>query len=580
MNKKVTHRLKGVNSKLDINENINLRVGLTSDEKDLPLGEINHVVDVGDLFNKERQTTGTYRIIFTLTPLFSNVLYNARGNTGFGPFGNSFIPKNGNGLETFSDPLFLEDPYDNDFVGEIELTYEEAVQRHLKEVDGWFGFYDPDLTKVDDCKFYDLEPTRSRFNLNSNMKTNWSYMITYPDSSDDTHVVVNGGLLIINAEAVIIGNVPMVALGTSVKHGLKNGDTVVLSSMPDVDYEGTFIVKRLGLDNGDNKDNYFVIDVDPDDVPTGILFTNGRMRRSVSGQLSEYYIRKFKSISTSEINQEIYPLAYSKTIFNDSLQQLVFNNDIDISNLTDNLGRPLSELYLTFIKKNNSLIVGDNIFGVVKSGFDLEFIPGNLTEDVSNARRIHDGTTSDPFTSQTPLEINIISNTGVFNGDVVEYNKFEVKEKILSTVLHRFNTLGRESTYNGVADSPRREGYLYKPFHLIKIRDFSSYIEQGDISTDEIPSYAEDLGDGRWLWRDLLDIGTPNNENEVLDYPFTNGNHYIHQNLCFGTLRQDPFGEYDLFYNGIKSESDYSPSDPIGNGITDNFIIKKSGNEC
>lgn len=584
MTKRTKHKLKGVNSKLDINENIRLNVGMTSDEKDLPLGEINHLVDVGEVFNSERQLSPLYRFIFTISPLFSNVLYNYRGNTGFGPFGDSNIPKDGNGLETFTDPLFLEDPYDNDFVGEIELTYEEAVQRHLKELDGWFGFHDPDLTKVDDCKFYDLEPTRRRFDLNSNIQKNWEYLLTYPDSSDDTHTIINGGILIVNAEEALVGNVPMVVLGTTISHGLKNGDTVILSNMPNSEYEGVFVVKRLGLNNGDNKANYFVIGVDPSTVPIGTNFTNGRMRRIINNQPSEYYVRKFKTIDVSTNNKEIYPLAYSKTIFNDTINQLVFNNDIDVSELTDNLGRPISEIYLTFIKMRGGSVNTGNFFSRVKSGFDLELLPGNLTEDVSNSRRIHDAQPNDStyFPSQTPLEDGINSGYQEFCGDVVEYNKFEVKEKILTTVLHRFNTLDRESTYQGASDTARREGYLYNPFHLMRIRHFSSYIEQGDSSTGGIPIYAEDLGDGRWLWRDILDIGTPNNENEVLDYPFTNGHHYMYENINIGTYRQDPFGKYDLFYVGVENTSfpPVNQSDPIGDGITDDYITKNSSNEC
>lgn len=587
MDKRVKHKLKSEVSALDVNTNSFVKVELTNESNVLPLGEINHVLDVGAQFDKERNETSTYRFVFTITPLFSNVLYNVRGNIGYGPFGNSTIPRFGNGLRSFSDPLFLEDPYDNDFVGEIELTYEEALDRHLKEVDGWFGFHDPDLTRVTECKFYDLEPTRERFDLNLNLYDNWGVSITYPNSTDDTHHVVNGGLLIVNAEEVEVGGVPMVALATATRHGLRNGDKVRLSEMPSPEYEGLFTVKRLGLNNGDNKDNFFVVDVNPESVPIANLFTTGRMKRVVNSEESSYYIRKFKKIMLNDNDYEIFPLAYSTTIYKDSVYQMVINQEIDVAGLTDNLGRPLSELYLTFVKKNS-----ENVFGRVSSGFDLEFIPGNLVEDVSNVRRIHDGPADDPdyFTSQSTLEFNLGMNFDEFYGDVVEYNRFELREKVLSEVLHRMNTVDREQRYNNkpntngrieLANGPRREGYLYKPHHLIKIRDFSLYIEQGDVNTEGIPDYAEDLGDGRWLWRDLLDIGTFDGEGERLDYPFTNGNHYIHKHVCLSTIRQDPFGVYDLFYNGVNTDEEFSPSDQIGDGITDKFITRTSGeDEC
>jgi hypothetical protein len=35
-----------------------------------------------------------------------------------------------------------------------------------------------------------------------------------------------------------------------------------------------------------------------------------------------------------------------------------------------------------------------------------------------------------------------------------------------------------------------------------------------------IPDYATDLGDGRFLWRDILDIGFNENGSTIIDYPF------------------------------------------------------------
>jgi hypothetical protein len=577
MNKRYKYVLKTNRSKGDVDVNSYVRVELTDDRRELPVGAINHVLNVGEQFNKERQEATTYRLIFTITPLFSNVLYNMRGRQDLGMFGDSNMSEDNNGLETLNDPIFLENPYDGDFTGEIEFNFKESLDYHLREIDGWFGFFDPDLTKSVLCKYYDLEPSRKRFDLNSNLKKNWEITMSYPNSSDDTHVTVNGGLLITEAEIVTVGSVPMIALGTSVRHGLNNGDKVRLSGMPDINYNGDFTVNKLGLTNGDQKDNYFVINLDPTTVPTGNLFTNGRMKRLVNGVESIYYLRKFKKLVLNENNYEIYPLAFSKNIFKDFNYQLAFNEDIDTYGLTDNLGRPLSEMYLTMHKIGN-----DEMFTEVKSGLDLDFLPGNLSDDVSNIRRIHDGPVGDVnyFTSQTPLENDITSSFSEFYGDVVEYNKLELKEHKLADVLHRVNTNDRESIHDGLAEGPRREGYLYKPHHLVKIKEFSLYIEQGDENTGNLPDYAEDLGDGRFIWRDLLDVGVYDGEGDFLDYPFTNGNHYIHTHLCFGTNRQDPFGVYDLYYSGIASEDNFSPKDPIGDGISDKFITKNNDDAC
>jgi hypothetical protein len=119
----------------------------------------------------------------------------------------------------------------------------------------------------------------------------------------------------------------------------------------------------------------------------------------------------------------------------------------------------------------------------------------------------------------------------------------------------------------------RYEGNFYKPHYKIEIREFSNYIEQGDSSTIGIPDYAEDLGDGRFIWRDLLDIGFSDTRDKPLDYPFLNGTHYIHQNYCVALRRQDPFAKYGLFYSTF-------PRDQIGDVMTDKFVVNNKENAC
>jgi hypothetical protein len=569
---RITHKLKEFKSKSDVNQDFYTKVEFSGEQMLLPPGEINHIVDVGEQFNKERRESTIYRLKGTVTPLFSNVLMNLDTvSAPTGDFGTSNINTTGNGLDVFDNTLFKRDPLNNDFVGTPTLTFEEAYNSHLSENDGWFGFFEPDITKIGICTYYDIEPTRERFDLSSYKQKNWEITITYPSRKDDTHMIVQNGLLVIGSVSVEVGGVPMVAIATSTYHGLSNGDRVVLSNMPNTAYNGEFTVVRRGLDNGDLKDNYFVISLDPTTVTIGDF--TGRMKRMVNGQESEYYLRVFKKLLQTDGDYEMYQLAFSNNVFNDPNYQFIINEDIDIDGLVDNLGRPLSELYLTMIKTNSG-----GMFHKTQSGLDLEFIGGNINNDLSNIRQI----TYDTNTSKTPLENNIMLINNEYYGDVVEYNKFELREKILSDVLHRFNTTNREITNsNNIVSGPRREGYLYKPHHLIKIREFSLYIEQGDTNTIGIPNYAEDLGDGRWLWRDLLDIGVYDGEGDFLDYPFTNGVHYIHQNFCFKTMRQDPFKSYGLYHSGsVLGANVFDPADPIGDLITDRFIVKRSDNVC
>jgi hypothetical protein len=365
----------------------------------------------------------------------------------------------------------------------------------------------------------------------------------------------------------------MTAFSTFTKHGLSNGDTVRISNLGGLD--GDYRVVITGLADGTFKDYYFVLDIDPTSVSIG---GNTRMKRVVNGQESEYYFRIFEKVKTTENSEilrkdyELFDTNVSKSIFKDPQYQLVLNTDIDVNGLTDNLGRPVTEMYYTFLKTDSN-----NKFTVLKSGIESALVEG-VTSNLAlpDIRQIHNAAGSN-----TPLEdgnnvsyLNIDANQ--FYGDVVEYNKFEVREKILSEVRHRFNTPNRDtnSPSNAYGGSERIEGYFYKPHYQIKIREFSSYVEQGDESVFNVPDYAEDLGDGRLLWRDFLDIGFSDNGDTPLDYPFTNGAHYIHQDIVMLMKRQDPFGQYGLLYNASV------PNDILGETQVDDFRVNITDKIC
>jgi hypothetical protein len=591
MDNRYKYRLKKNESKSDVNEDSFSQVSFNSERSLLPVGEINHIVDVGEEFNKERNTFFIYRLQGTVCPLFGNPLMNPNGNST-----SSSLNKLGNGLDIFEHNLFTKPQIGND------MGYPEAYNKYLIERDGWFGFTEPDITKPGLCDFYYVEPGKDKFDLNSYTSItkpykNWEITVTYPYDTYSGHTVVGdtalniNGLLIIQALSVIVGGKPMIALATSTRHGLENGNKIKIINSTISPIDGIYTVKRLGLDNGDYIENYFVIDEDPTGLPlssTVPIAVEGRLQKMVGSEPSIYYLRKFKKLIVNNGDYEMYPLAFSNTIFNDGNYQFVINQDIDLEGLKDNLGRPISELYLTFIKTDSN-----GTFGPIQSGLDLENLQENKNDvNLSNVRIIHDGTTTPvPTHLPLPLEGNLYNsyNAGYndeFYGDVVEYNRFTLTETVLSEVLHRFNTKTREnSTNSGTARGPRREGYLYKPHHLYQVREFSSYIEQGDSLTGGIPDYREDLGDGRFLWRDYLDIGFNDAVNPGVEYPFTNGAHYMHQNICFMTTRQDPYNNYGLYYGGDTTGSytntnPFDPADPIGDAITDNFTVKSSQNVC
>lgn len=547
----------------------NLKLLFEGKERLLPPGEINKVVNVGDVFNDERQNSTCYRLMGTFNTLFSNVLFNVTGADSWASFMTA----------KFRDGSFPPNSIDID--DEDDLSYREAINEYLEEKQGWFGYTNPDLTAVDGCTFFDMTPKRTDFYFTRQDKIkNWELTVTYPTMTASTSGDITfGGLLIVEAVSVSVGGRQMTAFATPVRHNLSQGSTVRLSGLADASFDGDYTVVRRGLDNGDLKEHYFVVDIEP---PNGVITANARMKRMVGTEESKYYFRIFEKVPTIEgvildnNDYEIYPAAFSRGLYNDTVHQFIFNTEIDIDGLEDHLGRPLSEMYLTIIKTDSK-----GIFGQVDAGIDIPFIGavGAFTS-IPDVRRIHNGGTT-PVQSHTPIETNITINQNQFYGDVAEYNRFEVTETVLGDVNYRFNTVNREA--GGTVTDPvdgsildlgvRQEGYYYKPHHLIKLRNFSSYIEQGDESTGGIPEYAEDLGDGRFIWRDLLEIGYNNGQEDSLDYPFLNGCHYIHQVYCLAVRRQDPFGLYNLIYTDF-------PREAFGERMTDRFEVKRTEDAC
>lgn len=593
---RIKQRLNVETSKKSVNTDTFLKINPESKERLLPPDEINKVVNVGDRFNVERQRSKFYRIIGTINPTISNALFNLNDSA----FLDKYTWAGFNSLD-FLDTSY---PKDGDVLDKTDETYTQAIKTYLTERDGWFGYIDPDITKSGLCNYLDMEPKRERFSFvvdispyhtpTASPAKNWELTITYPHSSDTGHTMVNGGLMIVEAVPAVVATRNMVAFGMPCLHNLVIGDTVSITGT--TGFNGEHVVVRTGLDNGDLKGYYFVVDIPP---TAGTVSAFSRMSRMFGGVKSTYYFRKFRKIQTRNTpiietdDYETYPLAFSENIYTDSISQFVFNEDINVTDLVDNLGRPLSEIYLTIIKTASSGTTFDPLFSNVSSGIETPFISELNTSNINTylqaipaINKIHNGG-SLPFPTHTPLENVVDINNLDFYGDLVEYNPNEVKETILADVSHRFNTVNRETTAplnyistigafsaaTSINLGPRQEGYFYKAHHLIKIREFSSYVETGDQFTGGLPNYAVNLGDGRYLWRDMLDIGFNESNVNTLDYPFVNGCHYIYDNYCFYVRRQDPFDVWGLFYSKF-------PADPIGERMTDQFTINSADEVC
>lgn len=241
-----------------------------------------------------------------------------------------------------------------------------------------------------------------------------------------------------------------------------------------------------------------------------------RMVKVDSGVEVKYYVRKFKKLGL--FNKEYYKLAYANTIYGDEISQLTYTDTINIEGLQDNLGRDISELYVTIIKANrghkawyydenddddnnydNINIEKSHCFGPVTCGFDfhttlfdsthtiekrlgdydIKMLKNNLLsyyseldeDNIENSSKFLSGFGNKEVTSEDEW----------FYGDIVEFNPVEYTETVLSDVNFRFNSVQRELNEQQGEGNYCDYCFLYDE---IKIDDFEG--DEFEIGQNEI----------------------------------------------------------------------------------------------
>jgi len=497
--------------------------------------EINYVLNLAQRFFDEREASTVYRISGYIKTLISNPLFNLTGDRSYSVFSAS----------TFTD----KSEY-----GEDNLSFSESIKDNLIEKNGFFGYYPVSGDTTNYCNFVDMNPGKNELDFINN---NYSLSITYPYSAITNHYIVNGGLKIVDYDIIEIGGRNYLALTSACPHNLQPGNNIILSGISG--YNNIFTIFKLGNLTNDLPDYTFVIDIGG--IPSGasLNISNTRFKRYFANTESVYYIRLFKKIIDIP-NDSLFKFYFSNNIYSDTTWGFTCE-DIDISNYTDNLNRPITELFLTIIKNNPN-----NIYTPIKAGIDIEYIQG-ISDDLSSgipyfknlcdAHRIHNGYSSS-LVSHSKLGGYVGYTDSYFYGDICEYNEKLCLETPLCKIAHVFNTANRLSGFtSGMMNFGERiENYLYNPHYNIPVKQYSNFISQtstGD-TTIIIPGYAVNTG-GQYLWREILpesqsDTGQAN----TLIVPFTNDIHMAELIINFYLRRQDPLRQYGLHYNTFPSD--------------------------
>ena len=534
-------------------------------------GTITSEYSLKDAFNTIGDVNRTFsgNIITLKLPNNSNYTYKLMGNT--------------NTKDKYS-PLYLYDTIQ---------SFDESCQTNIKKKDGWVGFINPSSFQIPikdgyyvnkcinnkkPCEFIDLAPERDLFSFTpkknkyrQRLEYNWDYCLTYPYKSyygDSDNAILKGknkGISFIkknenNYETYIAGNgIEMIRFYSPIKHNLHEGDIVAIKysyffsdnnaikegngtikcpvasvKTNNKKYQGRcFSIRKSDFDLSEESINNFIIDSGGSISEMNYFKING-FAKVVQGFECEYYYRIFKKIGT-EAHSSINRLAFSNTIYGDDITQIVYTDDIDIQNYRDNRGRPLTEIFLTVVKKNvghekwysdnnicnTSDIEFSHVFGDVTSGLDLaEFVNDSQWPNVRCQHNIKiekiENKNVKIRNSTNKLENKIkMDEQDEFYGDLIEFNPITLEEYVLENVYHRFNTAQRElvghslyktlyydemgsdiydSTYDSRWKEPvirfltknetyanlAPEGYIYRPHHKIKINNYDANIKQGN----------------------------------------------------------------------------------------------------
>lgn len=654
-----------------------LNVDLSAKSRLLPYGTAADTLGLNDLYIEERDACENYRMIFTVNPVCSNILFNAvtepvykegsysavclalssvsrtdedifpegtmnhsgdvvdrvlavrdtefshprigdfKYHCGYDIFNNHLLrtsefghvkmeesvnPINLSGFNTIYDFSIdfsgktVERPADEaDGPASAKLVLEKmrlyqldniksfnaAFYDGLREVDGWFGFYNSGyinlsngkLNKSDifvnrilnnetPCGFVDLYPDRTLYSFipkvnryKKRLERNWDCAIVYPFESDyETFGKLNENdvdAVKILSQRVIYDNTgnEVIEMRPLFRHTLSAGSEIRLfyKNSPDDPeikrYPVPVRVKDIGDPEGKDTNRCFTVRLyDIETVCEVVEDEEGKKRimprddtgatedmvffykRIEDGYDDRYYFRRFKELlnyeyvellegeevpEDAQVRDVTYqpaiitesspayirydgtvfkkisrPLTYTQNkiafagnIYGDRVAQVIFNDDICVTGLKDNLGRPLSTVYLMSLKTNRGhkewYLSGDtsadtveysHCFGPVSSGLDLPADSGVVDY---NVRKLHNisrlgwpssyeeglleaiidlpkggGTGDVPL----PLENDLtLEDYDEFYGDVVEFSKPLFRETTIEKVYYRFNTAQRES---------------------------------------------------------------------------------------------------------------------------------------
>lgn len=548
-------------------EDLQFRTGLERTEKLLREGDKTIILDIAELYRKERNESTHYKIYGKLNMIFRN-LYS--GTSTYDPLLNYlygttelYDPTDYEGYKPYNEFSFLRQDYVREFQNPTGVTR---------------GDFQPNIVVTGGTGHQTFSQMEAPFR-------NWNLYLSYVYDKDENHLMryTLSGNTVYDFTASM--GVPFrvtdkgnyYELTSPLKHNMSQGEYVILSGntiSTGTDSQRVFGISSVGNEIYDSE--YYTINLNKSEFTSsqnisGVVFGKKCIDKfNISQTTSNYYVRKHKTITTLDdyildtpgFESPIFEIERKLQFetpdgeFNRYVEQnrpesvlYHFKNSIDLSQYRNNLGYTPTEIFLTTVFRNGNGYFnypprlgwrfnfhdtwGDEQFNTGFSGGDTNLPSSTFTQS---------GIT---FTKGDELPID-----SILDGDFVEYNPIDFEEVVLSDTFHKLNSnpdvfdhgQTDSTVYNG-ASPTNPIGYFYKVHHQIKLRQLSPYIETSD--TDDILNLPEntvyDEYINLWKWRDLYDHGYKDSDGFGTDFPFTNNYHYVKNDINFYFRNEDSF---------------------------------------
>jgi hypothetical protein len=395
-----------------------------------------------------------------------------------------------------------------------------------------------------------------------------------------------------------------VTLTSPVEHGMSQGEYIILSGGTYTSFSGittgktfytipvtstteqfrAFYIDNVGDENY-NSEKY-VINILRSEFTSGTTLSSVVLGRrckdinDISGTTSTYYVHKHKTLTTID-DYILDKVGFESSIFEDERKILFENplqeNDIlvernrqesllfdfkktfTLSGLTNNLNYTPTEVYVSMIFRNQNGFFDYPPKVGYKFNFHDSWIDNQF--DGSTSREVFSGTTTPTrtFTGNTSGytftggNLTGLTKGTILTGAFVEYNRDEIKERIISETFHKFSHIkktsdGRnlfnhnqdEPTFYSGATTGNTAGYYYQPHYRVKLRELSPYVENSKLDASQpntlinLPENAfYDQKEKLWKWRDVYDHGFLDQDGNGTNFPFMNNTHYVVKNINF-----------------------------------------------